>query len=69
MEQLAEKINKGDIVIPETISEEAYLFLNNTLRFYGDKRANIDMLCNYDFLKKNVNQFKKSTKTTMNIHN
>ena len=69
LEQLAEKINKGDVVTPETISEEAYLFLNNTLKFYGDKRANIDMLCNYDFLKKNVNQFKKSTKTTMNIHN
>ena len=69
LDEFAEKINKGDIKIPTTMSEEAYLFLNNMLRFDGEKRANIDMLYNYDFLRKNVSQFKKATKTTMNIYN
>jgi len=58
-DDLIEKMKKGEYSIPETVSEEAFLMLTNMLQFESNKRPSIDILYNYDFLRKNVNQFKK----------
>jgi serine/threonine protein kinase len=59
MEELTAKVNKGDYYVPITLSKETISFLNCMLQFDRMKRLNIDKLSNHQFLKKNVNEFKK----------
>ena len=56
---LIDKLTKGDYFIPATLSEEAFLFLKSMLQLEPNKRPSIDLLYNHEFLRKNVNQFKK----------
>ena len=76
LEELVDKLKKGDYIIPATLSEEAFKFLTDMLQFESSKRPSIDILYNYEFLRKNVNQFKKinenlkdNSEIKMNIKN
>ena len=75
-DDLEEKMKKGEYSVLGAVSEEAFLLLTNMLQFESNKRPSIDILYNYDFLRKNVNQFKKikknlivNSKVTVNIKN
>ena len=59
LNDLHEKVNKGDYYVPTTLSKEAISFINCMLQFNRMKRFNINKLCNHAFLKKNVNEFNK----------
>ena len=59
LNDLHEKVNKGDYYVPITLSKEAISFINCMLQFDRMKRFNINKLCNHAFLKKNVNEFNK----------
>ena len=59
MNELLEKIKKGDFYIPIIISKEAISFLNCMMRFDSKDRFNIDILYNHEFLRKNVKEFTK----------
>ena len=59
MNELLEKIKKGDFYIPIIISKEAVFFLNCMLRYDSKQRLNIDILYNHEFLRKNVKEFTK----------
>ena len=65
MQELVEMTKKGDYYVPTTISKEAFSFLNCMLQFDPKKRTSIDILYNHDFLRKDVNNFKKINE---NIH-
>jgi len=54
LEELVDKLQKGDYIIPATLSEEAFKFLTDMLQFESSKRPSIDILYNYEFLRKNV---------------
>jgi len=76
MHDLVEKVKKGEYTVPGTLSEEAFLLLTDMLKFESNKRPSIDILYNYDFLRKNVEQFKKinenllkNSKVVVNIKN
>ena len=59
MNELLEKIKKGDFYIPIIISKEAISFLNCMMRYDLKDRLSIDILYNHEFLRKNVNVFTK----------
>ena len=59
MNELVEKMKKGDYYIPKTLSKEAVFFLNCMLRYDSKQRLNIDILYNHEFLRKNVKEFSK----------
>ena len=59
LNDLNEKVNKGDYCVPITLSKETISFINCMLQFDRMKRFNINKLCNHAFLKKNVNEFNK----------
>ena len=65
MQELVEKTEKGNYYVPTAISKEAFSFLNCMLQFDPKKRTSIDILYNHDFLRKDVNNFKKINE---NIH-
>ena len=54
LEELVDKLQKGDYIIPATLSEEAIKFLTDMLQFESSKRPSMDILYNYEFLRKNV---------------
>ena len=59
MNELVNKINKGEYSIPITLSKEAISFINCMIKFYPQKRLNVDELYNHDFLRKDVKEFNK----------
>ena len=59
MDELLEKVKKGDYYVPTTISKEAFSFLNCMLLLDQKKRLSIDILYNHEFLRKNINEFTK----------
>ena len=59
MNELLEKIKKGDFYIPIIISKEAISFLNCMMRYDLKDRLSIDILYNHEFLRKNVKEFTK----------
>ena len=59
MDELINKINKGDYFIPAYLSKEAISFLNEMLQYEPQRRLSADKLCEHDFLKKNVKDFTK----------
>ena len=59
MNELFEKIKKGDYYIPTVLSKEAISFLNCMMRYDSKDRFNIDILYNHEFLRKNVKEFTK----------
>ena len=54
LEELVDKLQKGDYIIPATLSEEAFKFLTDMLQFESSKRPSMDILYNYEFLRKNI---------------
>ena len=59
MNELLEKVNKGDYYVPITLSKEAVSFLNCMLQFDPNNRLSADKLYNHKFLRKNVKEFNK----------
>ena len=59
MNELLEKVNKGDYFVPVTLSKEAVSFLNCMLQFDPNNRLSADKLYNHKFLRKNVKEFNK----------
>ena len=57
--ELKEKFNKGDYIVPITLSREAISFLNCMLKYEPDKRYSCEQLSMHRFLTKNVNEFHK----------
>ena len=59
MEELVIKMNKGDYLLPTTLSKEIVSFISCMLQFESDKRPSFDELSQHAFLKKNANEFKR----------
>jgi len=59
MDELVEKIEKGDYSIPTDISAELVSFMNGMLQYEGKRRLKAEQLSRHDFLTKDVKQFKK----------
>ena len=59
MEELVEKIEKGDYSVPTNISAELVSFMNGMLQYEGNKRLKAEQLSRHAFLTKDVKQFKK----------
>ena len=59
MDELVEKIEKGDYSIPTYISAELVSFMNGMLQYEGKRRLKAEQLSRHDFLTKDVKQFKK----------
>ena len=57
--ELKEKFNKGDYLVPITLSKEAISFLNCMLKYDPNKRYSCEQLSKHSFLKKDVNEFHK----------
>ena len=59
LDELIEKVEKGEYTVPTNLSKELISFINGMLQYDSDKRLNIEQLSNHSFLKKNVNEFHK----------
>ena len=59
MDELVEKMEKGEYFMPFTLSKEAITFINSMLQYESKNRLSYDELKNHKFLKKNVNEFSK----------
>ena len=59
MEELLNKVNKGDYFVPLTFSKEAISFLNCMLQYNPKKRLTADKLYNHKFLRRNIKEFSK----------
>ena len=57
LDELFQKINKGDYLVPITLSKEAISFLNCMLQFESQRRFTSEQLCIHEFLKKNIIEF------------
>ena len=51
MNELLEKVNKGDYFVPTTLSKEAISFLNCMLQYDPEKRLSIEKLYNHKIFK------------------
>ena len=58
MKDLVKKVEKGDYLIPKTLSEEAVSFLNGMLQYDFKRRLTADQLYRHKFLNKNIKDFK-----------
>ena len=59
MNELYEKVKKGNYKLPIWLSKEAISFLNGMLQYDSKKRFSSDDLLKHDFLIKNVKDFQK----------
>lgn len=59
MNELTEKMNKGDYYLPITLSKEAISFIKEMLQFEPKNRSNYGELKNHKFLTKKVSEFSK----------
>ena len=59
MEDLYQKVKKGDYKLPLWLSKEAVSFLNGMLQYDENRRLSSDDLLKHDFLTKNVKDFQK----------
>ena len=58
MEELVDKVNRGEYSIPNNLSYEIVSFLNGMLQYTSSKRLTAAQLFRHDFLIKDVKQFK-----------
>ena len=58
-QELLEKIRAGKYNVPKIWSNEIISFLNCTLQYKEDKRLSSDILCNHEFLRKDIREFTK----------
>ena len=68
-DDLVEKITIGEYKLPETVSQEYISFLNAMLKFDGKNRKTAKELLQYDFLTKNVKDFKKRNENNIKESN
>ena len=59
IDDLIQKIEKGEYTVPTHLSKEIISFINGMLQYKPERRLNIEQLANHNFLKKNVNDFEK----------
>ena len=59
LDELIEKVEKGEYTVPTTLSKELISFINAMLQYDPKQRLNIEQLSKLGFLNKNVNQFQK----------
>ena len=59
IDELIQKIEKGEYTVPTNLSKEIISFINGMLQYEPERRLNIEQLANHNFLKKNVNNFEK----------
>ena len=59
LDDLIEKVEKGEYTVPKTLSKELISFINGMLQYDPKKRLNIEQLSKHSFLNKNVNQFER----------
>ena len=57
-EELVKKVESGEYSIPTTFSHEAVSFLNGMLQYEAKNRLTAEQLSRYDFLTKDVKNFK-----------
>ena len=57
MKDLVRKVEKGDYLIPKTLSKEAVSFLNGMLQYDFKRRLTAAQLYRHKFLRKNYNEF------------
>ena len=57
MKDLVKKVEKGDYLIPKTLSKEAVSFLNGMLQYDFKRRLTADQLYRHKFLNKNIKDF------------
>ena len=68
-DDLVEKITIGEYKLPKTVSQEYISFLNAMLKFDGKNRKTAKELLQYDFLTKNVKDFKKRNENNIKESN
>ena len=59
MEELVNKVEIGDYVLPTNLSEETISFISGMLQYDPKKRYSVDDLYNHEFLNKSVSEFTK----------
>ena len=59
IDELINKIEKGEYTVPTSLSKELISFINGMLQYDENHRLNIEQLANHSFLNKNVNDFQK----------
>ena len=57
MGDLVKRVEKGDYLLPTSLSKEAVSFLNCMLQYVLKKRLTATQLSRHSFLTKNINQF------------
>ena len=59
IDELIQKIEKGEYMIPTTLSQELISFINGMLQYDPKQRLTIEQLAKHSFLSMNPNQFHK----------
>ena len=57
MENLVKRVEKGDYILPTSLSKEAVSFLNSMLQYDYKRRLTASQLSRHKFLTKNVQEF------------
>ena len=58
VKDLRNKVEKGNYILPTTLSKEAVSFINGMLQYDPKKRLNIEELSRHQFLTRNVKNFR-----------
>ena len=59
IDELVEKIEKGEYTVPTSLSKELISFINGMLQYDPKRRLTIGQLANHRFLTKNINEFER----------
>ena len=59
LDELIEKVEKGEYTVPTALSKELIAFINAMLQYDPKQRLNVEQLSKLGFLTKNVNEFQK----------
>ena len=59
IDDLIQKVEKGEYTVPTSLSKELISFINGMLQYEPKKRLNIEQLSKHSFLNKNVKDFEK----------
>ena len=59
LDELIEKVEKGEYTVPTALSKELISFINAMLQYDPKQRLSVEQLSKLAFLTKNVNEFQK----------
>ena len=59
IDELIQKVEKGEYMVPTSLSRELTSFINGMLQYDPKQRLNIEQLSTHSFLTKDVNEFQK----------